>query len=600
MKSFQGMRLALSVFACAAIVVAFSATAPLVRASKPSAAPGIAANWITTGNKTGSGDFFGTTNNRPLIFKTNKVERMRLDTLGNVGIGTNAPTSKLTVAGEIQSTNGGFKFPDGTTQTTASVAGPNGWGLGGNGGTSAGTNFVGTTDNQALAFKTNNTERIRISSGGNVGIGTTTGAHKLTIVGGPSWTNSNWTGAIELPTGSAIGWQANSADQRFGLGHSSGGFGLFRTASNPGTNTSNAIYDLLINNAGNVGIGTTIPAHRLSIIGGPAWTSAGWTGGVELSNVSAIGWQANASGTRFGIGQTNGGLFFFRTASNPGTTASPAYYSMMINDAGNVGIGTANPSATLHVQPPDLSYDTTAFKVESALGNTRFKVRANGIVEIGGLNGLSTYHVCHSTAPGGYTIQFSSCGSAAEYVPTIDGGSGFPETADLVSIAPQVQNPYGDEHGPFVVQKAATPCDNNLLGFIINPESGADGVKKNDHYLPLAIYGYFPAKVTTANGVIKRGDALTSSSKAGYAMKATGACKIIGYALEDAESDGEIQVFADLGENSATQFTELQTQVNTLTQENLALKETLAQMDARLKALEQVAPIASNAVAQAR
>ena len=39
---------------------------------------------------------------------------------GNVGIGTDAPTSELTVAGTIESTSGGVKFPDGTTQTTAS------------------------------------------------------------------------------------------------------------------------------------------------------------------------------------------------------------------------------------------------------------------------------------------------------------------------------------------------------------------------------------------------------------------------------------------------------------------------------------------------
>ena len=38
----------------------------------------------------------------------------------NVGIGTTTPGSKLTVAGVIESTTGGIKFPDGTTQTTAS------------------------------------------------------------------------------------------------------------------------------------------------------------------------------------------------------------------------------------------------------------------------------------------------------------------------------------------------------------------------------------------------------------------------------------------------------------------------------------------------
>lgn len=38
---------------------------------------------------------------------------------GNVGIGTTSPGQKLTVAGTIESTSGGFKFPDATTQTTA-------------------------------------------------------------------------------------------------------------------------------------------------------------------------------------------------------------------------------------------------------------------------------------------------------------------------------------------------------------------------------------------------------------------------------------------------------------------------------------------------
>jgi hypothetical protein len=41
----------------------------------------------------------------------------------NIGIGLNKPTSKLTVQGMIETTLGGYKFPDGTIQTTAAVSG---------------------------------------------------------------------------------------------------------------------------------------------------------------------------------------------------------------------------------------------------------------------------------------------------------------------------------------------------------------------------------------------------------------------------------------------------------------------------------------------
>ena len=57
------------------------------------------------------------------------------------------------------------------------------WHITGNAGTNATTNFVGTTDNQGLSLRTNNTIRMRVTSTGNIGIGTTAPVQKLDVNG---------------------------------------------------------------------------------------------------------------------------------------------------------------------------------------------------------------------------------------------------------------------------------------------------------------------------------------------------------------------------------------------------------------------------------
>jgi hypothetical protein len=278
-----------------------------------------------------------------------------------------------------------------------------------------------------------------------------------------------------------------------------------------------------------------------------------------------------ASDSALVVGALSGKGQVFRV--NGSTTA------MSIGSNTNVGVGIGPQSAgRLAVQSPGTTDTSFGLQVFNGNGSPTLSARDDGRVLIGHLgSGASAKHVCIGGPTGGY---LEHCMSAAEYVPTIDGGSGYPETGDLVSIAPAVANPYGDSHGPFVVQKAAQSCDTHLLGYIVDPERGADGPKLNGHYLPLAIFGYFPAKVTTENGPIRRGDPLTSSSKAGYAMKATGACKIIGYALEDSKDGGMIQVFAHLSETAAPKVAALQTQIEALKAQNAALEARLAALEA--------------------
>ncbi|MES2620303.1 MAG: hypothetical protein V4615_05570 [Bacteroidota bacterium] len=73
-------------------------------------------------------------------------------------------------------------FAQGETINSTSAAG-NFWKVKGNGSTVSNTNFVGTTDNVSLRFRTNNTEKAVIDSLGNMGIGITTPTERLQVGG---------------------------------------------------------------------------------------------------------------------------------------------------------------------------------------------------------------------------------------------------------------------------------------------------------------------------------------------------------------------------------------------------------------------------------
>src|SRR2546423_10091938 len=81
-----------------------------------------AQSWLLTGNTAPVGSKLGTLNSQPLIVITKNGERLRIDTLGRVGIGTSIPASSALL--DLTSTSRGFLTPRMTTAQRNAISSP--------------------------------------------------------------------------------------------------------------------------------------------------------------------------------------------------------------------------------------------------------------------------------------------------------------------------------------------------------------------------------------------------------------------------------------------------------------------------------------------
>lgn len=291
---------------------------------------GTVGNFQTTGHqifltRNGNNEIYAVGASSVLALGTNSAEKMRIDSSGNVGIGETSPASKLHIS------DAAVIF---TTTSTNGVSG-----------------FIHNVIGGGTALyriQDNGTERMRIDSSGNVGIGTTSPSATLHVAGSGKFENNvNIAGTgnlnIQNTTGSGSGITFIDTSWQAGIEHTSGKL-LFRT----GGQTDR----MIIGSNGNVGIGTTSPSKKLHVV---------TTGSVDVAKFETDGNAAIliertasiqpgasklnvANNGQLSIASDN--LIKFLTSGHSGGTER-----MRINNDGNVGIGTgtANPSQKLHV-----------------------------------------------------------------------------------------------------------------------------------------------------------------------------------------------------------------------------------------------------------
>jgi len=329
--------------------------------------------------------------------------RMVVQAGGSVGIGTTSPTGELHVYGSqpafrIQSSvSGNMQF--GQWDTTYNRI------------QSSGRDFLLiSTDATNLIFSTNTTERMRITSGGNVGIGTTSPVSKLTVQGDINVNyNSTSTNYVQrtFVTAHAVG--NRGAILRFGMDDGSfSGMSVENIASSAAGYNSQFIdfktheggisadTRMRISPTGNVGIGTTSPDSKLHVFAGTAGTftphgniddllvEVNTDGGITIATP-----DANGSHIAF-ASPSNNLAAYIRGQYGAGTTSNLAFYTDSVLAVymrnGNVGIGTTSPASKLYVVSsgiPIARFDGSSVAASSVTEIDILGPQSNGDLNLG-------------------------------------------------------------------------------------------------------------------------------------------------------------------------------------------------------------------------